>query len=62
MAPAIPPGIPPNNKAANTQNVFPKWKEVYPTGVGILICKKTMDEIGYARKNDENVLTMTKKL
>ena len=40
MAPAIPPGIPPNIKAAYTQNVFHKWKDVYPTGVGILICKK----------------------
>ena len=31
-------------------------------GLGIFICKKTMDEIGYARENGENVLTMTKKL
>lgn len=31
-------------------------------GLGIFICKKTMDEIGYARENDENILTMTKKL
>ena len=36
-APAIPPGTPPSNKAANTQNVFPKWNDVNPTGVGILI-------------------------
>ena len=31
-------------------------------GLGIFICKKTMDEIGYARENGENILTMTKKL
>ena len=31
-------------------------------GLGILICKKTMDEICYSRENDENVLTMTKKI
>ena len=38
-APATPPGTPPSNKAANTQNVFPKWNEVTPPGVGILICR-----------------------
>ena len=31
-------------------------------GLGIFICKKTMDEIGYARENGENILIMTKKL
>ena len=31
-------------------------------GLGIFICKKTMDEIGYARENGENILTMTKKI
>lgn len=31
-------------------------------GLGIFIVKKTMDTISYARKNNKNVLTMTKKL
>ncbi|MGN0727078.1 MAG: ATP-binding protein, partial [Anaerovoracaceae bacterium] len=31
-------------------------------GLGIFICKKTMDEIGYTRENGENILTMTKKI
>lgn len=31
-------------------------------GLGIFICKKTMDTINYVRKNDENILTMTKKI
>lgn len=31
-------------------------------GLGIFICKKTMDEIGYTRENGENILTMTKNL
>ena len=43
IAPASPPGIPPNNNAANTQNVFPYWKEVNPPGVGILTCKNVKE-------------------
>lgn len=31
-------------------------------GLGIFICKKTMDEIEYARKDEENILTMIKKI
>lgn len=31
-------------------------------GLGIFICKKTMDEIEYARKDEENLLTMIKKI
>ena len=31
-------------------------------GLGIFIAKKTMDTIGYAYENGENVLTMTKKI
>ena len=31
-------------------------------GLGIFIAKKTMDSIGYAYENDENVLTMIKKI
>ena len=31
-------------------------------GLGIFIAKKTMDSIGYAYENGENILTMTKKL
>ncbi len=31
-------------------------------GLGIFIVKKTMDSVGYTRKNGENILTMTKKL
>ncbi len=31
-------------------------------GLGIYIVKQTMDTVTYARENDENILTMTKKL
>ena len=31
-------------------------------GLGIFIAKKTMDSIGYAYENGENILTMMKKL
>ena len=31
-------------------------------GLGIFIAKKTMDTVGYAYENGENVLTMTKKI
>lgn len=31
-------------------------------GLGIFICKKTMDEIAYTREKGKNILTMTKKI
>lgn len=31
-------------------------------GLGIFICKVTMDEVNYERKDDENILTMKKIL
>ena len=31
-------------------------------GLGIFITKKTMDEVTYAYENDENILTMIKKI
>ena len=31
-------------------------------GLGIFITKKTMDQVIYAHENDENILTMIKKI
>ena len=31
-------------------------------GLGIFITKKTMDKVTYAYENDENILTMNKKI
>ena len=31
-------------------------------GLGILLVKKTMDDVRYARENGKNILTLTKKL
>lgn len=55
-------GIPFNPLAKPDPDITLPAEERKIGGLGIFMMKKTMDEVFYANKNGENILTMIKKL